>query len=56
MVSGGDDSALYAAQFKLKVDDNDVTTVHVIHEVSEPSAHTSSVTGYNRHTMISFLH
>lgn len=45
MVSGGDDSALYAAEFGLMLDDNDVTKVHVLREVSEASAHTSSVTG-----------
>ena len=44
MVSGGDDSALHAAVFDLS-DDNDTTKVHVIRQVSEPSAHTSSVTG-----------
>ena len=47
LVSGGDDSALYAAQFTLKLDSNDVTKVHVIREITEPSAHTSSVTGNN---------
>ena len=44
MVSGGDDSALHAAVFDL-FNDNDTTKVHVICQVSEPSAHTSSVTG-----------
>ena len=47
LVSGGDDSALYAAQFTLKLDGDDVTKVHVIREITEPSAHTSSVTGNN---------
>ena len=47
LVSGGDDSALYAAQFTLKLDSNDVTEVHVIREITESSAHTSSVTGNN---------
>ena len=46
-MSGGDDSALYAAQFTFKLDSNDVTKVHVIREITEPSAHTSSVTGNN---------
>lgn len=45
MVSGGDDSALYAAEFDLLFNDDDTTEVHVIRDVSEPSAHTSSVTG-----------
>ena len=45
LVSGGDDAALYAAEFNLKHNKNDVTKVHVTREVSEPSAHTSSVTG-----------
>ena len=48
VVGGGDDSALYAAQFNLVLDNNDVTKVNVTHEVSEPSAHTSSVTGKRR--------
>ena len=47
MVSGGDDSALYAAEFDLVSNDHDTTKVHVIREVTEPSAHTSSVTGSN---------
>ena len=47
LVSGGDDSALYAAQFSLQLDSNDVTKVHMIREITEPSAHTSSVTGNN---------
>jgi len=47
LVSGGDDSALYAAQFTLKLDSNDITKVHVIREITEPAAHTSSVTGNN---------
>ena len=45
MVSGGDDSALYAAEFDLVSNDHDTTKVHVIRDVTEPSAHTSSVTG-----------
>ena len=45
LVSGGDDTALHAAEFNLVLNDNDVTEVHVTREVSEPSAHTSSVTG-----------
>ena len=45
LASGGDDSALYVAEFSLMLDDNDVTQVHVTREVSEASAHTSSVTG-----------
>lgn len=45
LVSGGDDAALYAAEFNLKLNKNDVTKVHVTREVSEPFAHTSSVTG-----------
>lgn len=45
MVSGGDDSSLHAAVFDLVFNDNDTTKVHVIHDVTEPSAHTSSVTG-----------
>ncbi|KAJ7336501.1 hypothetical protein OS493_011706 [Desmophyllum pertusum] len=45
LVSGGDDSALHAAEFDLVLNDNDVTKIHVIREVSEHSAHTSSVTG-----------
>lgn len=47
LVSGGDDSALHAAQFTLKLDRDDDTKVHVIREITEPSAHTSSVTGNN---------
>lgn len=47
LVSGGDDSALHAAEFDLVLNDNDVTKIHVIREVSEHSAHTSSVTGNN---------
>ena len=53
LVSGGDDAALYAAEFNLKQNKNDVTKVHVTREVSEPFAHTSSVTGNNGST--SFL-
>jgi len=45
MVSGGDDSSLHAAVFDLVFNDNDTTKVHVIRDVTEPSAHTSSVTG-----------
>jgi len=45
MVSGGDDSALYAAEFDLVSNDHDTTKVHVTRDVTEPSAHTSSVTG-----------
>ena len=47
MVSGGDDSAIYAAEFDLVSSDHDTTKVHVIRDVTEPSAHTSSVTGSN---------
>lgn len=50
MVSGGDDSALYAAEFDLVSDDHDTAKVHVIHDVTEPSAHTSSVTGNDAKT------
>ena len=50
LVSGGDDSALYVAQFTLKLNSNDVIKVHVIREITEPSAHTSSVTGNNTFT------
>ena len=45
LVSGGDDSALHAAELDLVLNDDGVTTFHVIRSVSEPSAHTSSVTG-----------
>lgn len=45
LVSGGDDTALYAAEFNLKQNKNDVTNVNMTREVSKPSAHTSSVTG-----------
>lgn len=45
MVSGGDDSSLHAVVFDLVFNENDTTKVHVIHDVTEPSAHTSSVTG-----------
>lgn len=45
MISGGDDSALYAAEFDLVSNGHDTTKVHVVRDVKEPSAHTSSVTG-----------
>lgn len=53
LVSGGDDAALYAAEFNLKLNKNDVTKVHVTREVSEPFAHTSSVTGNDGSTSFS---
>ena len=55
LVSGGDDSALYAAEFSLMPDDNDVTQVHVTREVSEASAHTSSVTGNSRQAKVFYF-
>lgn len=55
LVSGGDDSALYAAECSLMPDDNDVTQVHVTREVSEASAHTSSLTGNSRQAKVFLL-
>ena len=52
MVSGGDDSALYAAEFDFVSNDQDTTKVHVICDVTEPSAHTSSVTGNDAKTTL----
>ena len=45
MVSGGDDSALYAAEFSLVVGNDNVIKIDVTREASRASAHTSSVTG-----------
>ena len=56
VVSGGDDSALYAAEFDLVANDHDTANVHVIRDVTEPSAHTSSVTGSDvKTTLTCFL-
>ena len=45
MVSGGDDSALYAAEFSFVVGNDNVIKIDVTREASRASAHTSSVTG-----------
>ena len=55
MASSGDDSALYTAEFDLVSSDHDTTKVHVIRDVTEPSAHTSSVTGNDAKTTLSLF-